>query len=242
MGKYDWHKKCCLCLSGRKEWCMCWISKVSLMHEKPGQKQQPLSFHWVKLIKWVKGGWIGRQTEEKSARTEGWLLTRHLARDCFSLGEGRRKEEIAGMSTWPSTCLAGKLVQNQTPKNTCAHAGQAHTYAKVLRVSREESAWRWTTWPAGCWHLKRWRLEDEITVPPVGCNHGGGLSRTHTRGKRQTRVHVLWNINREGCMPAYTHTASTFFFFYEHRHTRCLAVSLGVCSECLCLLHMWPHA
>lgn len=33
-----------------------------------------------------------RQMVEKSGRTEGSFLTRHLAQACFSLGEGRRKE------------------------------------------------------------------------------------------------------------------------------------------------------
>lgn len=92
-------------------------------------------FYWMKkLIKWANGGWKDRQMEEKSGRTEGWLLTGHLTQACFSLGEGRRKEEIAGISTWPSTCLTAQtqMHRNKSLTNMCTcTTEQPHTYANM---------------------------------------------------------------------------------------------------------------
>lgn len=70
-----------------------------------------------------------KEIEEKSGRTEGWLLTGHLAQACFSLREGRGEGETEAMCIWPSTCLSGKLTQHQTIGKKDYHS---HTHCWII--------------------------------------------------------------------------------------------------------------
>lgn len=83
-------------------------------------------FYWMKkLIKWANGGWKDRQMEEKSGRTEG------IWHKLVSLWE---KAEIAGISTWPSTCLTAQtqMHRNKSLTNMCTcTTEQPHTYANM---------------------------------------------------------------------------------------------------------------
>lgn len=161
-----------------------------------------------------------REMEAKSGRTEGWLLTGHLAQACFCLGEGRREGEIAAISTWPSTCLTGKLTHTNSNSNKHMHVYNHIHMQKCTRFvceqapgERRETVWRWTTWPAGCWHVRDQRRVFRLWAIMVT---GASFASAHTDEDKHMCTQLKTKTRKHVCL----HTHILFSLLYAaHRHT-----------------------
>lgn len=203
MDKYD-HQKTPALYSGRgREHSVHWISNVFINvreNQDTGSRVLVTAFYWMrKLIKWGNVGWKDRETEEKSGRTEGWLLTGHLAQAFFSLGEGRRggrdgshKYLTFHLSDWQTHTHKYQTPTN-TPARTTAYICRS---VLILRVNRFQARRRGNcvkvnNMAGGVLTRRRWRPGDEITVPPVGYNGDwASLACIHTHKHTQKNIHL----------------------------------------------------
>ncbi len=163
-------------------------------------------------------------------------------------GDSSLKYLTFHLSDWQTHTHTHTHTHKQSNSNLTHANVQPHTYAKVCtfvceQVSREQhrNSVKVNNM-AGRVLTSRRRRPEEMTVLPVGWNDDRSHSCIHTHIKTNKGPRT-WKHKQE-CMLTYTHTVCTFICTQERSHTdtNSLTVSLGVCSECLCLLHMWPHA